>query len=139
MQTKPYRRTANYYETDQMGIIHHSNYIRWFEEARIDMLGQIGLGYAQMEEEGVLIPVLSVDCRYKQAVHFDDTVDIYVRLLEFDGITMRIGYEVREVTTGRLCTTGESRHCFFDKNLKLLRIKRQYPRIYEILKSVCEG
>lgn len=138
METKPYRRTANYYETDQMGIIHHSNYIRWFEEARIDMLEQIGIGYAWMEKEGVMIPVLSVDCQYRKVVRFYDTVDIYVKLLAFDGITMKIGYEVKNVSTGELCTTGESTHCFFDKNLKLLHTRRKCPQIYEVLKSVCE-
>lgn len=138
MEMKPYRRTANYYETDQMGIIHHSNYIRWFEEARIDMLEQLGIGYAWMEEEGVMIPVLSVDCRYKKAVRFYDTVDIYVKLLDFDGITMRIGYEIKDAASGELCTFGESTHCFFDKNLKLLHTKKKCPRIYEVLKSACE-
>ena len=58
-----YRRKALYYETDQMKIVHHSNYIRWFEEVRTEYLESRGFPYAKMDELGVMIPVLSVDCR----------------------------------------------------------------------------
>ncbi|MFQ7173111.1 MAG: acyl-CoA thioesterase [Thomasclavelia ramosa] len=60
MMIRPYLHNAKYYETDRMGIIHHSNYIRWFEEARIDYMNQIGLTYKKMEEEGIISPVLSI-------------------------------------------------------------------------------
>ena len=60
---------AQYYETDQMGIIHHSNYIRWFEEARVTLMEQLGLGYDVTEEKGILSPVLSIECDYKSMTH----------------------------------------------------------------------
>ncbi len=63
-----------YYETDQMAVIHHSNYIRRFEESRIDFLEQIGLGYDKLEAGGILIPVLGVSCEYKSSVNFNDKV-----------------------------------------------------------------
>ena len=59
-----YKRKMNYYETDQMGIIHHSNYIRLFEEARLDIMDKSGINYADIEEMGIIIPVMSVDCKY---------------------------------------------------------------------------
>ncbi len=59
---EPYERTAHYYETDRMGIIHHSNYIRWFEETRIHYLDKAGYPYSEMEKDGVMIPVLSAEC-----------------------------------------------------------------------------
>ena len=58
-----YSRSVNYYETDQMGIVHHSNYIRYFEEARLHRMDEIGLSYSGLEELGVIIPVTFVDCR----------------------------------------------------------------------------
>ena len=64
MNIQPYQHIAQYYETDQMGIIHHSNYIRWFEESRIDYLKQIGLPYEDMEKNGMISPVLEVSCQY---------------------------------------------------------------------------
>ena len=60
-----YEHLAQYYETDQMGIIHHSNYIRWFEEARTNLLDQMGFGYDQMEKLGIIVPVLEIACLYK--------------------------------------------------------------------------
>lgn len=69
-ERETYRRKVHYYETDQMGIVHHSNYIRWFEEARIDLMDRMGLGYAQMEAEGILSPVLSVQADYLRMVYF---------------------------------------------------------------------
>ena len=65
---EPYTRTAKYYETDQMGIIHHSNYIRWMEEARIDVLNQMGYPYRRFEEMGYISPVLHAECEYKKRV-----------------------------------------------------------------------
>ena len=70
---KPYERETFYYETDQMGIIHHSNYIRWFEESRIEFLKQIGIPYDEMERRGLLIPVLGVSCKYKKAFRYFDS------------------------------------------------------------------
>ena len=65
IKIRPYEHTAQYYETDQMGIIHHSNYIRWMEEARMDLMDQMGFSYKAMEEMEIISPVLSVNCEYK--------------------------------------------------------------------------
>ena len=89
-----YDRSINYYETDQMGIVHHSNYIRYFEEARLDMMEQVGLSYAAMEEHGLIIPVLSVACEYIKPVLFGEKVQIHTRLVKFDGIKMQFVYEI---------------------------------------------
>ena len=67
---KLYEHKVQYYETDQMGIAHHSNYIRWMEEARIDFLNQIGWDYKTLEENGVISPVTAVDCKYKMTTKF---------------------------------------------------------------------
>lgn len=63
MKLHTYEHRTQYYETDQMGIIHHSNYIRWFEEARTDLMRQMGIGYDEMEGQGIISPVLSVTDR----------------------------------------------------------------------------
>ena len=55
----PYLHKVQYYETDKMGITHHSNYVRWMEEARVDFLSQIGWDYARIEESGIISPVLN--------------------------------------------------------------------------------
>ncbi|HBE09126.1 MAG TPA: acyl-CoA thioesterase, partial [Lachnospiraceae bacterium] len=67
---KPYKRKINYYETDQMKVVHHSNYARFMEEARLDLMEQVGLHYDTMEEKGIIIPVLDISCRFRYAVHY---------------------------------------------------------------------
>ena len=135
----PYEREVFYYETDQMSIIHHSNYIRWMEEARVDFLNQIGLNYSQMEETGLLIPVLSVSCDYKQAFRYGDSFQIKVFLEKFTGVRFRMFYEIVCRRTGQIHAKGNSEHCFATKDLVPVRIKKEYPDLYQKLNKVIEG
>lgn len=126
----PYTRKVAYYETDQMGIVHHSNYIRWFEEARIDFLSQIGLPYSKMEEEGIMIPVLSAACEYKNAMRFGQRFQITLRIVSFSGVKFCVLYEVTDADTGKLHATGESGHCFVTNAMIPIRMKKEHPDIY---------
>ena len=85
-----FERKANYYETDQMGIVHHSNYIRWFEEARLEMLRAMGLPYKKMEDNGILIPVLGVSCSYKHPIRFDETLVLTLRIQNYNGVRFEL-------------------------------------------------
>ena len=134
----PYIRRAKYYETDQMGIIHHSNYIRWMEEARMDAMSKAGIPYKDMEETGILCPVLSVSCKYRNMVHFDDVVEIYVKVLKYNGIRFDLAYEFKDTQTGVLCTTGTSSHCFLDRDHRILSLKFSYPELHEKFKAMSE-
>lgn len=129
-----YNRKINYYETDKMAIVHHSNYIRFFEEARLDMMDKFDLNYRKMEDMGIIIPVMSVDCKYIVPLCFDDEVQIHTKIVKFDGIKMEIAYEIYRDDV--LCTTGHSGHCFLDKDMKPFRMKRLYPDLYNKLKSL---
>ena len=141
MELKPYVRAAHYYETDQMGVVHHSNYIRWFEEARLYIIGQCGLGYHEIEHRGVMIPVLDVSCAYKKPVRFGDTVVIEMRIVDFQkshGIRYGVEYRIIDAETGDLLTTGASHHCLTDMNLRPIRCQREQPDIYEVFKMMEE-
>ena len=128
----PYERTAHYYETDRMGIIHHSNYIRWFEETRIHYLEQAGYPYSKMEKDGVMIPVLSAECTYKNAVRFDETVLIYLKITQFNGFKMTIEYIVQGKENGDIKAIGKTRHFFVDSEFKPIRVKDKYPEVYNV-------
>ena len=130
-----YVRRAHYYETDQMGIIHHSNYIRWFEEARLDFMEKIGCSYAAVEASGIMIPVLSASCQYKTMVHYNDVVDIYTEITHFNGVKMTIAYRVTDHESGELRCTGETSHCFLNSEYKPVRMKRTCPELYNMLMS----
>lgn len=133
-----YPRQINYYETDRMGIVHHSNYIRFYEEARLDWMEQKGMSYFGVEEQGMMIPVMFVDCQYLVPLRFGDEIEIAVKLARFDGIKMEFSYELYQRETGTLCTTGRSGHCFLDDQMKPIRLKRQFPEIYQIMLDALE-
>jgi len=135
MEIRPYLRKVHYYETDQMTIVHHSNYIRWFEEARIDFMDQIGCSYRQWEESGLLIPVVDVSCKYVQSVRFDDTVDIHVRLHSFTGVRLSFSYEIYFHNTDILAAAGSSTHCFLNADRKPVSIKRLRPEYHQLLQN----
>ena len=126
-----FERKINYYETDKMGIIHHSNYIRFFEEARCALLEKAELPYNLMEEKGIMSPVLGVSCKYKQHVTFGDIIEIHTYIKEFSGVKFTVGYEIYNKKTNVLCVSGESNHCFTDSNLKPLNLKKHFNDVYE--------
>lgn len=129
---KEYIHSVKYYETDKMGITHHSNYVRWMEEARIDFLDQIGYSYKRLEEEGIVSPVIAIDCKYKATTTFDDKISITVAVKEFKGVKLIIGYEMKKENGDTVCT-AESIHCFLDNNGKPLRLKISHPDFYNRL------
>ncbi len=135
MKIEPYIHKVQYYETDQMAIVHHSNYIRWFEEARVDFLDKIGYGYKVMEEQGIISPVTGVNCKYKSMTRFGDTVRIETKILVFNGVTLKIKYQISDMESGELRAYGESEHCFISEEGKLLSVKRVNKDFYNCLLS----
>ena len=131
-----YIHKVRYYETDKMGITHHSNYIRWMEEARIDFLEYIGYGYAQLERDGIISPVIGVECQYKHPTTFDDEVKITVSVDEFKGVRLVIAYTMTNATTGELVLTGKTVHCFTDEKGKPIILKKQFPEFDDALRKL---
>lgn len=122
-----YERKINYYETDKMGVVHHSNYIRYMEEARCYWLEHLKMPFESWEENNITIPVLGVNCNYKYHVTYGDTITIIIRIKEYTGVKMIITYEIKDKNTGKIVLTGETKHCFTYKNLKPINLKKVAP------------
>ena len=133
---KDYIHKVHYYETDKMGVTHHSNYIRWMEEARVDFLDQIGYGYAKMESAGIISPVIGVECEYKKTTTFDDEILIRPEIENFNGVKLEISYTMTDVTTGNLVCKGKSRHCFLNKDGKPLSLRKEFPEAEKALQAL---
>ena len=131
-------RKINYYETDKMGIVHHSNYIRFFEEARCKLLEDSGLPYDLMEANGIMSPVLGISCNYKHHVTFGDIIEVHAYVKEFTGVKFTVGYKVFNKDANVLCVLGESNHCFTDSNLKPINIKKHHNDVFEKFISLIE-
>ena len=132
-----YKHIVQYYETDKMGITHHSNYIRFMEEARIWFLKEIGWGYDKMEEEGIISPVVSVSCNYKKTTTFPDEIAISVSVLEVNQVKLKLGYTMTVGET--VVCTAESVHCFLPSSGKPISIQKQFPEFYQKLCELSRG
>lgn len=130
---------VHYYETDRMGITHHSNYIRWMEEARVALLNQWGCGYRRLEEDGIISPVIAVDCQYKHTTTFDDEVKISVKVEKYTGVRLMFRYHMVNIQTGDVVLTGTSSHCFLDQNNKPVILKKLYPEMDQLLREVADN
>ena len=134
----PYRHKVQYYETDKMGVTHHANYIRWMEEARVDLLERMGWGYDRMEALGIQSPVTEVACTYRSPTTFGDTVEIWASIREYRGVHLVMAYEMRRLRDGKVVLEGTSRHCFLDGAGKFLRLARDFPELDRALRAEME-
>lgn len=133
-----YVHKVNYYETDKMGVTHHSNYIRWMEEARIEFLDKIGYSYFKLEEDGIMSPVIGIECDYKATTTFNDVIEVDVKVKEFKGVKLVIEYVMTNVKTKELVLTGISKHCFVNVEGKPIILKKEFPEFDKVLRKMAE-
>lgn len=131
-----YRRKVHYYETDRMQVVHHSNYIRWMEEARIEALDALGVSYVEMEAKGIISPVLSVECHYRSMSRFGETVRVETKLTEVTRVSYSLSYRIYDEATGALRADGTSSHCFINENGRPISLAKKEPVLYE---RVCKA
>ena len=127
-----YNHKVQYYETDKMGIVHHSNYIRWMEESRISFLESIGLDYSTLEKRGVISPVIGVNVRYRKPTYFGEEISIEVSIKEYTGIKLIFSYTMKN-KDNQVVLTGESEHCFVSDKGHIIIPKTAFPDLDEIL------
>lgn len=130
-----YKHTVQYYETDRMGITHHSNYIRWMEEARVDYLRQIGWGYEKLEQAGISSPVTAIDCKYRVVTTFPEEITIQVTVSEYNGIVLKLNYVMMK-QNGQTVFEGHSEHCFMNKEGKIVRLAQSCPAFHSVLSAL---
>ncbi|SEF56756.1 acyl-CoA thioester hydrolase [Eubacterium ruminantium] len=133
---KPYIRKINYYETDQMQVVHHSNYARFMEEARLDLMEQFGLNYSLMEEKGIIIPVLDISCRFRYAVHYGDEIVIIPNITRLTPVRFSLSYEIRDAKTNEIRCEGESSHAFVDSSFRPMNMKKAFLDIYKMMEGM---
>jgi len=124
---------VRYAETDQMRFAHHSHYITWFELARINLLREIGISYAQLEKEGYLMPVLEVSARFIRPAHFDDRLFVRAVIEEMPRAKLSFKYEVYNEQNELLCS-GYSLHSFMNSRERAVKPPAPFlARIKELM------
>lgn len=130
-----YERKINYYETDKMSVVHHSNYIRYLEEARMGWLEELEIPMEKLENVGFTIPTLEVHCKYKYHVTSGDTITIEPKITEYNGVRMTVSYKVIDKKTGKDVIEATTKHCFTDIKLKPINMKKHDEKIHSIFKK----
>ena len=118
---------VRYAETDQMGVVYHSNYIVWFEVGRVELLRQLGFTYRDMEQQDdTHIAVVDVQCRFKSPARYDDLITIRTRLINVRESLLHFGYEIVRAADGKALAAGESVHMVVNSAFKRMHLPGKY-------------
>ncbi len=122
---------VRYAETDQMGVVYHSNYIIWFEVGRVEMFRQLGFTYSEMEQQdGVHVVVVEARCRFKAPARYDDLVSVRTRLLNVRDSLLHFGYEIVRPSGETLLAEGETVHLVVDSEFKRIPLPAKYHALF---------
>ncbi len=130
--------TARYAETDQMGIVHHSNYPIWFEVGRTDFIREMGMPYSEIEKSGAMLPLIGLKCTFKSHVGYEDRVIVRTKIKEYNGIRLTFYYEIVREDDSSVITTGETEHAWTTCSLKPVNLRKYRPDLHEILVKAIE-
>lgn len=106
---------VRYAETDQMGIVYYGNYAQYFEVGRVEWLRNFGISYKSMEDEGLMLPVVSLDVKFKKPAHYDDLLKVRTQLVKLPSASIEFDYEITN-QSGEILTSGNTVLVFMDVN-----------------------
>ena len=118
-----------------MRAVYHANYIVWFDMVRTKLYQENGIAMEKWEEGGILLPLVVCHCEYKESARFDDKVKVTATVTEVKGKVITIEYEIENMETHRIITTGMTKQVFVDENGKSFVLEERYPEIYQNLIS----
>ncbi|MBO5426612.1 MAG: acyl-CoA thioesterase [Lachnospiraceae bacterium] len=133
-----YERKVNYYETDKMSVVHHSNYARYLEETRIDMLKYYGMPLEMFEDMGYVIPVLDLYGQFKESIRFGETIKIVPKIEKVTPVKFYFAYTIYDETMTKVKHIAKSSHCFLDSNFNPVSLKKVAPELYAKFVSFAE-
>ena len=129
--------TVRYVETDQMGIVHHSNYYVYFEIAREDLISKVGISYKDMEDLGIMMPIIETQCRYIEGAKYMDKLIIETSIEELSPAKVILNYNVIREADDKLISRGKTIQAFVDKDsFRIINLRKKHPDIWSKLKGL---
>lgn len=135
----PYEHRVQYYETDGMGCVHHSNYLRWFEEARGHYMRVMGFPYEEVEAAGLASPVTAAQLEYRSMCRYGDCAVVETVLERYTGSRAAFRYRVVDRESGVLRCEGRTEHCFLNGGGRPVSLRRALPDTDEKMKAAAAG
>ena len=124
------RLRVRYAETDQMGVVYHSNFVIWFEVGRVELLRQLGFTYKEMEADGLRLPVVEMRCRYKAPAFYDDEILVRSHMKNLRGSLIHFEYELIRATDRTLLAEGETVHLVVGNNMERRSLPKKYLTVF---------
>ena len=122
---------VRYAETDQMGVVYHSNHLIWFEVGRGELMRQMGFSYRKMErEDGLYIAVVAAKCRYRAPVYYDEEVVVRTWLKRARSSVVVFSYELLRAQTSEVLAEGETVHVVTDSEMRVARLPDKYLEVF---------
>ena len=128
--TSETRLRVRYAETDQMGVVYHANYFVWFEVGRVELMRELGVSYREMEQEGCMIAVVDVRCRYKSPARYDDELVVRTQLKNVRETLVHFSYELVRASDGTLLAEAETTHIVIDNEMKVSSLPEKYAGVF---------
>ncbi len=129
---------VRYSEIDRMGIVHHSNYPKWFEIGRGDYMNKAGIPISSVYSQGFYLPLCELDCKFKSPAKYGDEIVVITEITFVSCVKVTFGYKVLHNRTEKLIAVGNTVHAWTDKNIKPLNIEKAAPQIYTSFKALVE-
>jgi acyl-CoA thioester hydrolase len=143
---------VRYQETDQMGVVYHTNYLNWFEIGRTEWIRAIGITYKELEQRGLLLPLTDAEIKFHLPARYDDQLTIYTKMSEYSNVRVKFSSEIRRHSdsshtdetsglitvpepSGELLVSGITRHVWVNRAWKAVRIDKEAPDLYQIIKG----
>ena len=126
------RIIVRYAETDQMGVVHHAVYPVWYEVSRTDFIKQVGMTYSQMEQMGIMLPLIELQCRYLLPAHYEDELYVEASIQQLTQVKIVFLYEIF-TSDGKLIHTGSTTHAWTNTQLKPISLKKHFPDVYDLV------
>ncbi|MBC8059778.1 MAG: acyl-CoA thioesterase [Clostridiaceae bacterium] len=127
---------VRYAETDKMGVVYHSNYLIYFEIARTEFINQCGMSYRDMEDIGIMIPVLESNCKYMNGAKYNDELTIKAWIEELSAVRAKFNYSIIREKDQKEIARGNTLHTFVDNNFKIINLKKKYPEVMSKLEQL---
>ena len=130
---------VRFVETDLMGVVHHSNYLRWFEMARVEYLRTANVLLPDLIADGILFPITEVQCKYRQSAYFDEMIRVEATLVDFSRAKLCFSYRVVRETDNILLAEGTTQNVFTDEKGRIIRLPQLYFERIEAVRQAENG
>ncbi|WP_283591949.1 acyl-CoA thioesterase [Clostridium butanoliproducens] len=126
--------TVRYGETDAMGVVHHANYYLYFEVAREDLIKELGISYKELEESGVMLPLVETQCKYIEAAKYDDNLVVEATISQLTPVKVKVAYVIRREEDNKILAKGNTLQAFVDrKTFRIINLKNFNKELWDNL------